>query len=646
MLFDLPSVKKILSSKYTAIVIVIIASIGVYLNTLPNEFVYDDESLVLRNPWIKDVKYIPEIFLSDAWAFKEEGPPLNFYRPLVHIIYMIDYQVFGLKPLGFHLTTVLFHGGVSVLVFLIFSMLINQLGFSNLKFKTQNQKSQISNQKSEILSPAFIAALLFAIHPIHTEAVTCVAGIGDPSFTLFYLLSFYLYIYPVKDKSLNGITANVIWGKKIILSVLFFFLATLCKETALTLPLLLLAYDYSISRNSVYSSRFTVQSIMKRYLPYLIASGVYFILRTYAIGGFTPLKRHAQLSNYEYFINIFPLFIRYLEKLVLPINLNAFHVFHPISSIFQLKGIIALIFTFVFIFLLYIFRRHKVVFLCLLWTVIPLLPVFYIPALGENTFTERYLYLPSVGFVVLVSLTIERIYSLKISKQSANYVVILILIILTGLYSAGTIGRNYIWRDNYSLWADTVKKSPDSHISHNNLGQAYSKQQRFEDAIKEYIISIKLKPNAPKPHYNLALAYSNQERFDDAIKEYMIAIRFNPNYADAHHNIGNVYSALGRFDEAIKEYMIAIKLKPNAPKPHYNLALTYSNQERFDEAVKEYMIAIKLKPDYIGAHYNLGLIYLKKGLKLKAEEEFKTALKLRPDFTPAREALKSVSNNP
>jgi len=704
---NLSSVKRILSSKYTAIVIILIVSIGVYLNTLSNEFVYDDKTLVLKNHWIRDVKYIPEIFLTDTWAFKGEGSPLNFYRPLMHIIYMIDYHIFGLKPWGFHLTNVLFHAGVSVLVFLIFSMLINQLRFLNLKPK-------ISNQKSEILSPAFIAALLFAAHPIHTEAVTCVAGIGDPSFTLFYLLSFYLYIYPVRDKYINGIKADGKWGKKIILSVFFFFLATLCKEPALTLPLLLLAYDYSISKTSPHTLQFTLPGIIKRYLPYLIASGAYFILRTYAIGGFAPLKRHAQLSNYEYVINIFPLFIQYLEKLILPVNLNAFHVFHPVSSILQWKGIIALILTLGFIFIVYIFRKHKVVFLSLLWIVIPLLPVLYIPALGENTFTERYLYLSSVGFVVLVSLTIERISQLKALRHRVNFVIVSMLIILTGLYSAGTIKRNYIWRDNYSLWTDTVEKSPGGYIPHNNLGSANFEQQRFEDAIKEYMIAIKLKPDYPDPHFNLALIYSRQKKFDEAIKEYMIALSLRPNETETHNNLGNVYFEQQRFEDAIKEYMIAIKLKPDYPDPHFNLALIYSRQKKFDEAIKEYMITIKLKPDspkphndigniyaeygrfdeaireylialrlnpedaethnnianaymekgeidkafehyeialklspdYVGAHYSLGLAYLKKGLRLKAGEQFKTALKLRPDFTPAREALKSVSNTP
>ena len=364
---DISSVKRISSSKYTAVAVLLIISIGVYLNALPNEFVYDDEGQVLGNLWISDVKNIPEIFLTDVWAFAGEERLSNYYRPLMHIIYMIDYHIFGLKPWGFHLTNIIFHAGVTLLVFMVSSIIINQPQIPNPKSKIPNPKSQILNPKSQILNPKsqilnpksqilnppFIAALLFAAHPINTEAVTWVAGIPELSFTLFYLLSFYLYIYPVGDKSLNrrgscksieeiaftvipapdydirgqapagiqkslvlkntgfpiktsgmtnrdfcknlGIKANGKWGKGFILSLIFFFLSTLCKETALTLPLLMLVYDYSISRSSVNSSRFTVHSIMKRYFPYLIVSIIYFILRTYALGGLAPLKRSEEI---------------------------------------------------------------------------------------------------------------------------------------------------------------------------------------------------------------------------------------------------------------------------------------------------------------------------------------------------------------
>ncbi|MCR4284939.1 MAG: hypothetical protein NUV97_02745, partial [archaeon] len=347
--------------------------------------------------------------------------------------YMIDYHIFGLKPWGFHLNNIIFHAGVTLLVYLIASILINQsrdLNFKsqipnskskiqnhkskiiNLKSQIQNSKSQILNLKTKILSPAFIAAFLFAAHPIHTEAVTWIGGIPELSFTLFYLLSFYFYMAAL-PRSAPYINSDRGGGKGFILSLIFFFLSILCKETALTLPILLLVYDYSFRKDTLLPlSPKTLYHLLKRYFPYLIVSIIYFILRTYALGGFAPQpKRHAQLSNYEYLINVFPLFTQYLEKLILPINMNAFYVFHPISSIFQWKGLIALILTLGFVFLVYIFRRHKVVFLSLLWIVIPLLPVLYIPVLGENTFADRYLYLPSIGFVILISTAIKRIYS-------------------------------------------------------------------------------------------------------------------------------------------------------------------------------------------------------------------------------------------
>jgi hypothetical protein len=142
---NLTPAKKLLSPKYIAIAIILIVSISVYLKTLPNEFVYDDRFQVLNNPWIKDIRYIPDIILSDVWAFEGEGPSSNYYRPLMHIIYMIDYHIFGLKPWGFHLTNILFHAGVSVLVFIIASIIINQS-------RDLNPKSQIPNLTSKILS--------------------------------------------------------------------------------------------------------------------------------------------------------------------------------------------------------------------------------------------------------------------------------------------------------------------------------------------------------------------------------------------------------------------------------------------------------------------------------------------------------------
>lgn len=615
---SLPQFEKLLSSKYTAIAIILIVSFGVYLNTLSNGFVYDDESQVLNNPWIKNIRHIPQIFLSDIWGFKGEAIS-HYYRPLIHIVYTIDYYIFGLKPWGFRLSFMLLHAGASVLVFLIASKLVN-----NLKLKTDSESA------TSLRWSAFIAAILFAVHPIHTEALGW--GGGEPLFAFFYLSSFYHYM-----------KADRIWGWRFILSLFFFFLSTLSKETTLTLPLLLFAYDYSLRKDYVDNSQWTVHNIIKKYFPYLIVIGIYFIMRIYAIGGVAPVKSHTELNNYEYFINIFPLFIQYLEKLILPTNLNVYHVFHPILSLSEWKGIISISLTLAFFCLAYLFRKNRIVFFSFLWIVIPLLPVLYIPALAENTFTERYLYLPSVGFVILLSLIVEKVYRLRLLGQATVPLIGSMLIIISGLYSIGTIKRNYIYRDNYTLWLDTVEKSADAHIPHNNIGLAYYDRGRMDEAIKEYLAALKLRPDYAIAYNNLGNVYSKQGRLDKAIKEYLTALRLRPDYVDAHINLGNVHYMYGLFDETIKEYMIALRLRPDYAIAYNNLGNVYSKQGRLDEAIKEYMTALKLNPEFDLAHYNLGNAYKTKGLKNDAIKEFEIALKLKPNFIAAKQALDNES---
>jgi tetratricopeptide (TPR) repeat protein len=440
---------------------------------------------------------------------------------MFHIFYMLDYHIFGFRPWGFHLTKILLHMGSSLLVFFMASTIISRYGGGDTATETSKQYIP------------FVAALLFATHPIHTEAVL---GITEVSLAFFYFLSFYLYI-----------RADVISRGVPVSSVAFFFLAALSKETALTLPVLLFAYDFSFKRLGKFNH------LIKRYLPYLAASGIYFILRIYALGGFAPAKAHAGLSVYEYFINVFPLFAQYLGKLILPINLNAAYVFHPIHSLLEWKGIMAVTVTLGFILTLYLVRdRNRVVFFSLLLVIIPLLPAFYIPALGEHTFAERYLYLPSAGFVIIVSVGLCGIASLDALRDMAMPIMLSIVLVIMALYSAGTIKRNPVWKDSFTLWSDTAKKSPDSYGVRNNLGNAYHKQG-----------------------YNLGNVYLNLGRLEKAIQKYKYALRLEPDFARAHNNLGDAYADQGRTDEAIEEYRVASRLDPNFALPHYNLGNVY-----------------------------------------------------------------------
>jgi len=592
------------------IIIILITSFAVYFNALFNDFVYDDKLQVLENHWIKDIKYIPESFSKSVWSFQKGEFISNYYRPLMHTIYMFNYFLFGMKPWGFHLVNILFHAGVSVLIFIIVLRLLKDSQYAD---------------PSSYLIPSFIAALLFATHPIHTEAVTWVAGLPDLSFAFFFLLSFYFYIRSTGDKLPSR--------GAYLLSLAFFFLAALCKEPALTLPIMLVAYD-SIFRKS--GGR--ISNYIVKYVPYLIVAGVYFILRFNALGHLAIKKRHTELSDYQYIINIFPLFTQYLEKLILPIKLNAFHVFHPIYSFSEAKGTLSVIVTTAFVILGFIaFRKSKLTFVSLIFIVVPLVPVLCIPVLGENTFAERYLYLPSFGFVFLVALFLTWIKEKKSPMVGIGLIAVFALLI--GLYSLGTVSRNTIWKDDHMLYADMVKKSPDGAIPRNNFGIQLQNEGKIDDAIEQFQIALRLNPDYAEARHNLGVSLFDKGKTDEAIQEYQIALRLKPDYVNAYTNLGKAFFNKGRIDEAIEQFRIASTLDRDFPEAHANLGAAFVRKGWIDKAIEECQIALKLKPDYVDAHNSLGAAFYSKGWIDKAIEQYQIVLKLNPDYAAAHSNL-------
>ena len=599
--------------QFIPILMLLLVSFVLYFNALSGVFVYDDAEQIVGNPWIRDIRNLPTIFSRSVWNFFPGVTTSNYYRPLMHTVYLLTYHLFGLNPWGFHLVNILFHCGVSVLVFLVIQRFLPE---------------QRASESSAYLSPSFLAAMLFAAHPIHTEAVTWIAGLPDVAFTFFYLLSFYLY---VRSKTMQP--------GSYIFSIVCFGVAAFFKEPALTLPALLLAYDY------VFREELTrLSDYVKRLIPYLVIEAGYLALRIHVLGGFAPQKRHT-LSAYQYAVNVFPLFIKYLEKLLIPLSLNAYYVFHPITSLFELKGFLSLIATIAFVGLLLLaLKKNRAAFLGLLFVAVPLLPVLYIPALGENAFTDRYLYLPSVGYVLLLALFLSWA---REKLPSAAGSISIAFIVVFGLYAVGTITRNNVWQNNVSLWSDTVSKSPDSAEAHTSLGIAYESQGLLERAMGEFRTALRLKPDSEKAHNNLGTVYRTQGLFDRAAAEYETALRLKPDLAEAHSNLGIAYASQGRLDRAAAEFRTALQLKPDLAEAHNNLGIAYVSQNRLDMAVAEFQAALRLKPDYAEAHNNLGIAYKSQGRLDSAAAEFQAVLRLKPDYYKTRLRLhNNVSGQP
>lgn len=551
----------------------VIACFAVYFNTLSNGFVYDDEDQVLANPWIRDARYLPEIFTSNAWAYT--GQAANYYRPVMHIAYMINFHLFGLNPTGFHFVNILLHSLNSILVYYVFLLLLN--------------RHDPENAPAHPCS-SFLGALLFATHPIHTEAVAWVSGIPELTFTFFGMLSLLIFIRS------RGKTASPSWADSIV-SALMLFIATLCKETALVLPVLLLVYDRMFPEK-----RLRLPGSVQRYVPYIALALVYFGLRYHALQGMAPVKRHAELSGYQYLINVFPILLKYVEKLILPVGLNVFYAFHPLGSIWNAIGVGSVFFSMVLLFLLFVsYKKSSMAFLGILVTLIPLLPALYIPGLGENPFAERYLYFSSIGFVLLMVLGVDLLRS---SRPKITVPVVVACCMVSAAYSYGTIDRNRDWKDDYTLWEDTVRKSPD----------------------------------APIPNYNFGLLLYHRGEIDKAIRYYQNALRLEPS-ARVYTDLGLAYVSKGFIDEGIRLYQKAIWLDPQYPLAYNNLGVALNEKGLVEESISPYLMAIRLSPKYADAYNNLGYSYLLLGRKAVAVECFRTALQLDPNHVSAQNNL-------
>jgi len=541
-----------------------VAAFGVFFITLFHDFVFDDIQNILGNRWIKDIRYIPDIFSNHMAGFLS-GYATNYYRPLVHLIYMLNYHLFGLHPWGFHLVNILFHVAVSVLVFMIASRLLEG-----------------KYDATSLLSPPLIAALLFATHPIHTEAVSWVSGIMDISFSFFYLLSFFLYLRSWDDgPRLSG---------TYFFSVATYFLSVLCKEPGLTLPAVLFLYDRTFRKDQL-----SLSTYRKRYLPYLLVAIFYMVMRALALNGFAPSNNFRGLNEFQLILSVFSLFIDYVGKLLLPVNLNVLHPFQPVFSAFELKSILSIILLFAFAIISFMMRREKVVVVALSFLVIPLLPSLYIPGItGESVFYERYLYLPSFGYVLLIAFFLSRAKENFPKSVYLHFYTIIFLLI--GTYSYGAVHRNIVWRNNHTLWEDAANKSPGNAAAHEYLGYALYAEGEIDEAIEEYRISLTLSPDRADAHINLGLAYHSKGWIDRAIEQYMIGLGLQPDDAVGNLNIGLAYISKGWVEQAIERCQHAIRIDPYLADAHNCLGSAYANKGLMDEAIEHFREAVQRNP--------------------------------------------------
>ena len=506
-----------------------------FSSSLNNGFTnWDDEEYVTENPLIHDLS-LENIKTIFAVSFKEA-----FRQPLPLISYSIEYRFFKLDPFIYHLDNLIIHILNTTLVFLLIFLLSRNPAIS------------------------FIVAILFGVHPLHVESVAWVSERKDVLSTFFYLISLISYIqYCDKEK----------WSYY-YLSIFVFILSLLSKAMGVTLPFILLLYDHLVERG------INRKTLIEK-IPFFVISGAFVLITLYTFSSANALESRHLYTPFHNLLLACRNIVFYLIKIFIPTNLSAYYPYPAPSSI----GIFmpGYLFSFIFVIILgvaivYIQYNRDVLFGSL-FTLITLLPVVKLVPFGGGgaVAADRYMYIPSIGIFYILAILSERIYRrCNALNEWAGRVAILSFISMVIALSYLTYQRNQVWHDSETLWIDTIKKSPESSVAHNNLGLAYYGKGRINDALKEYLKAIELNPRYSEAYYNTGLAYYDMGLYNKAVESYKKALKFTwreEDLRDIYNNLGNAYAKMGLLMEAKRSYEAALKIAPDDPVARNNLKI-------------------------------------------------------------------------
>ncbi len=593
--------------------LVFLAPLIVYSVTLTAGFVYDDNVQVLTNPWIRDPGRIPELFVSSTMSFLR-GQTANTYRPVFYIIYMAEYRLFGLSPWGWHLVNLLLHSLNALVVYRLAALLIRD---------GAGLAGEDSVRSGSMAGP-LTAGLFFGLHPVNSEVVSWVGTIPELFFTLMVLTALILYI-----------RAEGAGGRRPLylgLSAACFAVGLYSKETAMSLIILIPLYE--LIRRGLWGCvrRWRV------FILYLVPAVVYMVMRTYALGGMTQMSL-IKMTPYEGLLNVPALVARYLGKLILPMGLTIIYDFEPVRSAAEPLFIIGLIACCAFAALVYYARKNRREVFFLLWILVPILPVLYMPILSVGGFADRYLYLSTAGFACLAGLVTARAEAGQQGRLLTPRALRAAAAVILAVYAAAAFSRGLVWRNDLTLWSDTVKKSPASPNALYNLAWTLHKRDKPGDkdrALALYEEALRIKPDKEDAHYNAALIYQERRQYRKALEHFLASLRLRPDYSTTYYNIAAILQAMGRTKRAIEFYEGALRIDPAYEDAHYNLAWAYQDMGRYDKALVHYREVLKINPGSVDALYNMGVIYEEQGRPADALAKYKRALAIDPSYGPAR----------
>lgn len=568
-----------------------------YIGVLRNDFAYtyDDRVLILDNPYVHNFQHLREVLTTTLFSSLGAQGGTPYYRPLATLCFLFCYQVFGPVAFGFHFVSLLLNAAVVGVLFVLAEQLLGD---------------RIA---------AFAAAALFALHPVHVEAVAWISDVTDLELTLFYLLTFWCF---PRIAAPGG--GRRIWAEAAM--TVSFVLAIFSKEQALTLPLLALGYEHFYRGDRGETAR---SQKMLRYAPLWLVSLGYVLLRVRLMGAFAHATRMHTLDLRATLLSAVALVGQYLGTLLWPVHLSAFHTFHASNSILEmpvLAGVAGLVLCAYLFFVLW--KRARRASFGIPWLFVTLAPVLNPAWMSAYVFGERYVYLPSVGFCLVAGWACATLWQTVSGRRKLRTALLAAACGVAALCVLRISMRVLDWQDDITLFTQALAAEPSDYRCHDALGLAYWIRGDSSKAELEWQETLRLEPNNNQTLELLGSLYAQKKRLDLAIPLLERSLSLNPRNEDAHMNLGAAYAETGRMDRAEEQFHAAVLLSPANFNAHNMLGKLYYDSNRLPQAEQQFLQSLGCEPN-LAAYDHLGYIYAQWGDQARAERAFRSALAMK-----------------
>lgn len=549
-----------------ALIGILLGTFLAYAPTLRYQFVYDDDSQILNNPHLQSWKFLPLYFTSHVWSQAFPGAAGWNYRPLFLLWLRLNYAVFGPRAAGWHLTTIALHLVVVGLVFLV----VLRLG------------------KDTWL--AGLAALIFGLHPAHIEAVAWISGVTEPLCATFFLLAFLFYLQGRESP-------HFAWT---VGALAAFVLAVLSKETAFVLPVLIFLHAWLFPAGGAphAKARWRLLDAAKVIALYVLLATALGAGRWAVLHG--PGRPLTQMPWTWVVLTAPSLLVFYARHFVLPVRLSAFYDLAYVTRLNVTEVLLGSLLVLLALGRWWWSRRSRLVAFGSLWMIVTL-----VPALNVKYFTfgelahDRYLYLPSVGFSLLVAVGIRQLSGTEGRRAGSRTLGAAAL--LTLWMGLGVFLQERYWADDFSLYQWGVERAPGNIFARRSYANLLGQQGRVDEAITQYRILLERYPNDAGSIDDLGWIYYQTGRLQEAEQYLGQAVELQPQNAAAVLYLGLTRMRRGKLDDAATLVRRAVEMQPQTPGYHFALGTILENQGKLNDALEAFRAELAVSPQQVRA---------------------------------------------